>query len=111
MKIDLKIEALTGASLNNIPVLTNSDFVSGITVQEGMTAVMMTDLSNTQLASISGLPGLGDLPGFQDTLATANRQTVRSELVLLITPRLVRRRSLTMASRRIPFASSVPAEN
>ena len=111
MKIDLKIEALTGASLNNIPVLTHSNFVSGITVQDGMTAVMMTDLSSTQLASISGLPGLGDLPGFQDALASANRETDRSELVLLITPRLVRKRSSSMASRRIPFTSSVPAEN
>ncbi len=111
MKIDLKIEALTGASLNNIPVLTNSNFVSGITVQDGMTAVMMTDLSSTQLASISGLPGLGDLPGFQDALASANRETDRSELVLMITPRLVRKRSSSMASRRIPFTSSVPAEN
>ncbi len=111
MKIDLKIEALTGASLNNIPVLTNSNFVSGITVQDGMTAVMMTDLTSTQLASISGLPGLGDLPGFQDALASANRETDRSELVLMITPRLVRKRSLSMASRRIPFTSSVPAEN
>ena len=111
MKIDLKIEALTGASLNNIPVLTNSNFVSGITVQDGMTAVMMTDLSSTQLASINGLPGLGDLPGFQDALASANRETDRSELVLLITPRLVRKRSSSMASRRIPFTSSVPAEN
>ena len=111
MKIDLKIEALTGASLNNIPVLTNSNFVSGITVQDGMTAVMMTDLSSTQLASISGLPGLGDLPGFQDALASANRETDRSELVLLITPRLVRKRSSGMASRRIPFTSTVPAEN
>ena len=111
MKIDLKIEALTGASLNNIPVLTSSNFVSGITVQDGMTALMMTDLSSTQLASISGLPGLGSLPGFQDALASANRETDRSELVLLITPRLVRKRSVSMASRRIPFASSVPAEN
>ncbi len=111
MKIDLKIEALTGASLNNIPVLTNSNFVSGITVQDGMTAVMMTDLSSTQLASINGLPGLGDLPGFQDALASANRETDRSELVLLITPRLVRKRSSSMASRRISFTSSVPAEN
>ncbi len=111
MKIDLKIEALTGASLNNIPLLTNSNFVSGITVQDGMTAVMMTNLTSTQLASISGLPGLGDLPGFQDALASANRETDRSELVLLITPRLVRKRSSSMASRAIPFTTSVPAEN
>ena len=29
----------------------------------------------------------------------------------MITPRLVRKRSSSMASRRIPFTTSVPAEN
>lgn len=110
MHIDLKIEALTGTSANNIPVLTSSNFVSDITVQEGMTAVMMTQLSSTESASISGLPGLAELPGFQETLANANKSKSESELVLLITPHLVRRRSASMASQRIRFSSSVPAD-
>jgi len=111
LHIDLKIEALTGASLDNIPILTSSNYVSDITVPDGQTVVMMSDLSKTEAASISGLPGLGELPGFQETLSDTTRMGDDSELILLITPRLVRRRSLNMASRVIPFSTSVAGEN
>jgi len=105
--LDLKLEALTGASNNNIPILTNSNFVSEITVPEGATAVMMSELSNSESASVSGIPGLASLPGFQETLADTLKTTSSSELVLMITPHLVRRRASSIASRRIPFAGAV----
>ena len=108
--VDLKIEALTGASLDNIPVLTSSNFVSDITMPDGQTAMMLSNLTSSQSASLTGLPGLSDLPGFRQTLADTNKETDHSELVLLVTPHIARRRSTVIASRRIPFQSSVPAE-
>ena len=110
MKIELKVEALQGGSLNNIPILTSEVFTSDLTTPDGTTAVMLTNLSSTEAASISGLPGLGDLPGFQESVADDLRNTDRSELVLLITPHVVRHRKDLVASRRIPFETSVPQE-
>lgn len=109
--VDLKLEALTGASANNIPVLTSRAFTSDITVQDGGTAIMLSDLSSTEAASVSGIPGLADLPGLQQTVADRLKETNSSELVLLVTPHLVRRRSNSMASKRISFSTSVPQEN
>jgi Flp pilus assembly secretin CpaC len=109
--IDMKIEALTGTSLNNIPVLTSSVYTSDITVPDGQTVVMLSDMSSTESAAISGLPGLGELPGFQQTLSDTMKTTDASELIMLITPHLVRHRSDSMASRVIPFSTSVPSEN
>ena len=111
LHIDMKIEALTGASLNNIPILTSSVYTSDITVPDGQTVVMLSDMSKTESAAISGLPGLGELPGFQQTLADVMKESVSSELVLLITPRLVRHRSDSMSSKAIRFNTSVPSEN
>lgn len=111
LHIDMKIEALTGTSLNNIPVLTSSVYTSDITVPDGQTVVMLSDMSKTESAAISGLPGLGELPGFQQTLADMMKESVSSELVLLITPRLVRHRGNSMSSKAIRFSTSVPAEN
>ena len=108
--VDLKIEALTGASLDNIPVLTSSNFVSDITLPEGQTAMMLSDLSSTESAALSGIPGLSDLPGFRQTLSDTIKETDRSELVLMVTPHIARRRSTVIASRRIPFRSNVPQE-
>ena len=111
LHIDMKIEALTGASLDDIPILTSSVYTSDITVPDGQTVVMLSDVSKTESAAISGLPGLGELPGFQQTLADTMKETVSSELVLLITPRLVRHRANSMSSKAIRFNTSVPAEN
>lgn len=110
MHVELKIEALTGTSSNGIPVLTSRAFTSDITVPDGNSAVMLSDLSSTEAASVAGFPGLAQLPGFQETVSDKLKETDSSELVLLITPHLVRRRSASMASRRIVFRSSVPAE-
>jgi hypothetical protein len=110
LNVSLKIEALAGPSLDNIPVLTSSVFDSNISVQDGTGAMMLTNLSRTESASISGLPGLSELPGFQESAADDLKQTDQSELVLMVTPHIVRHRASLTASRRIPFASSAPQE-
>jgi len=104
MHLDLKIEALTGEAQNNIPVLSNRQFVSDITVGDSETALMISTLSKTESLAVSGLPGLGELPGFQT--ATAERVATRdtSELVLLITPHVVRRRSNSSMGPRIALS-------
>jgi general secretion pathway protein D len=101
MHLDLKIEALTGAALNNIPVLASRQFVSDITVIDGKTALLVSSLSKSESAAVSGLPDLGELPGFQTATADKAAETDSSELLLLITPHVVRRRSNIIAGPRI----------
>lgn len=101
MHIDLKIEALTGAALNNIPILASRQFASDITVEDGKTALLVSTLSKSESAAVSGLPGLGELPGFQTATADKATETDSSELVLLITPHVIRRRSSIIAGPRI----------
>jgi general secretion pathway protein D len=109
LKIDLKIEALTGGSLSNIPILNNQQFVSDVTVADGDTALMVSSLSKSESASISGLPGLGELPGFQSATADKTTMTDSSNLVLLITPHVTRRRSNLTAGPRIAINLPEPS--
>jgi type II secretory pathway component GspD/PulD (secretin) len=108
IKLDLKIEALAGATLNNIPVLANRQYVSAVTVRDGETALLASSLTRSESAAISGLPGLGELPGFQ--VATADKMTEldTSELVILITPHVVRHRSNLAVGPRIAFSQRLP---
>lgn len=101
MHLDMKIEALAGGSLNNIPILANRQFVSDITVVDGKTALLVSSLSKSESAAVSGLPGLGELPGFQTATADKAAETDSSELLLLITPHVIRRRSNIVAGPRI----------
>ena len=89
LTVDLKIQALGGASFNDIPVL-NSQQVSGVlTLKAGETAVLLSDLSRTESRALSGLPGVGDIPGLQDISDIQKNQNV-ARLLVLITPTVVR---------------------
>jgi type II secretory pathway component GspD/PulD (secretin) len=101
MHLDMKIEALAGGALNNIPILASRQFVSDITVADGKTALLVSSVSKSESAAVSGLPGLGELPGFQTATADKAAETDSSELLLLITPHIVRRRSNIVAGPRI----------
>jgi general secretion pathway protein D len=101
MHIELKIEALTGSSLNNIPVLASRQFSSDVTVNDGKTALFVSSLSKSESAAVSGLPGLGELPGFQSATSDKIAESDTSNLVILITPHVVRRRSNIIAGPRI----------
>ena len=108
LKLDLKVEALAGGALNNIPVLANRQYVSDVTVSDGETALLASTLSRSESAAISGIPGLGELPGFQTATAVKDTETDSSELVLLITPHVVRHRSNTVVGPRIAFNQRLP---
>ena len=109
MHIDLKIEALTGGSVNNIPILNSQQFASDVTVNDGDTAMMVSSLSKSESASISGLPVLGELPGFQTGTAEKTTLTDSGQLILLITPHITRHRSNLMAGPRIAINLPQPS--
>lgn len=101
LHLDLKIEALAGTSLNGIPVLANTQYISDLTVRDGETTLMASSLTKQESAAVNGLPGLGELPGFQTATAVKTTDSDSSELLLLITPHIVRRRSNVIAGPRI----------
>jgi general secretion pathway protein D len=109
MHIDLKIEALTGGAVNNIPILNSQQFVSDVTVDDGDTALMVSSLTRSASASIDGLTGLGELPGFQTATADKTTMTDSSNLILLITPHVTRRRTNLTAGPRIPINLPQPS--
>jgi type II secretory pathway component GspD/PulD (secretin) len=109
MHIDLKIEALTGGAVNNIPILNSQQFASDVTVDDGDTAMMVSSLTKSAVASIGGWPGLGELPGFQTATADTTTTVDSSNLILLITPHVTRRRSNLSAGPRIAINLPEPS--
>ena len=89
LKLDLKIDALAGSSLNDIPVLTNRQFTANLDLKDGEAALVTSNLSSQEARAVSGLPGLSEIPGLQST-TNKNVQKTNDELVVLITPHVVR---------------------
>jgi general secretion pathway protein D len=89
LKLDLKIEALGGTSINDIPVLTNRQFTADLDLKDGASALVTSNLTTQESNAVSGLPGLSEIPGLQST-TDKNAQKSNDELVVLITPHVVR---------------------
>jgi general secretion pathway protein D len=89
LKLDLKIQALAGSSVNDIPILTNRQFTANLDLKDGTSAMVTSNLTSQEANAISGLPGLSEIPGLQST-TNKNVQRSDDELVVLITPHVVR---------------------
>ncbi len=97
LKLDLKLESLGSGSVNNIPVLNNRQLTSIATVPVGQTALLASEVSSSEMRNVQGLPGLSELPGFQSTTNT-NKTVSTGELLITITPHIVREGGLRIAS-------------
>jgi len=74
--------ALNGVSLNNIPIIDNREISTDLTVPEGVTTVLVSNLSRTETLETEDL--LGVVP------SNASRDQVGSQLVITVTPTLTR---------------------
>lgn len=110
MALDMKIEALTGGSLNGIPILGSRQFVSTITVNDGDTVLLVSNLNRSETSAVTGVPGLSELPGFQ-VPTEQNAEMDRAQLLVLVTPHIIRRRSNMIAGPRILVRPQEPASD
>jgi type II secretory pathway component GspD/PulD (secretin) len=98
LKLDLKLESLGAGTINNIPVLNSRQLTSIATIPVGQTALLASEVSSSEMSSVQGLPGLSELPGFQST-TNENKVVSTGELLITITPHIVREGGLRIASR------------
>jgi general secretion pathway protein D len=109
LQLDMKLEALGGTSLNSIPVLNSRTLNSTVEVPVGQTALLASLVNGSEMRSVQGVPGLSALPGFQGS--DKEVQTADDELLISITPHIVRAAALSIASRRLamPHVAGGPA--
>jgi WD40 repeat protein/tetratricopeptide (TPR) repeat protein len=90
LELSIDIKSLSGASLNNIPVITNRNFEQTIRVKQDVTTLLSGMIDHEESLAISGIPGLALIPGVG--LLMGNRNPIKSDtqLLILITPRLAR---------------------
>ncbi len=88
LKLEVKIEALAGTSINGVPTLTNQSYTSEISLSDGNSALLVSSMTRSDSTSISGIPGLSELPGMSWTAVSSPQVTI-GDLVLVVTPHIV----------------------
>jgi len=89
MTLDMKITALAGRSLNNVPVLANRSYTGAVTVPANQGVVLAGEIDKSEMRAISGYPGLSEIPGFNDITDKDVEQNYAT-LLIIITPYVIR---------------------
>lgn len=89
--LDMKIQGLGALQLNNIPDITSRSYSGTITVHDGEESVIAGLVSEQELKSTSGLPVISMLPVLNSALSVNSKERIHNELLLVITPHVVRK--------------------
>ncbi len=89
LTLDLKIDALSGSSINGNPILNSRIYNGVVTLPEGQGAVIASQLDSQQTRAISGTPGLSEIPGLNN-LSDKNVSKNGSTLLIVMTPHIIR---------------------
>lgn len=89
LKIDLKIDALSGSSINGNPILDSRAYSGVVTLRKGEGVVVVSELDGQQSRAISGVPGLSEIPGMNNVTGN-DLQKSGSTLLIVMTPHVIR---------------------
>ena len=91
LDLTMEMKALTGQSFNGVPVISSRSYSGSLSVADGQTAILAGSLDRSETLSISGLPGISRIPGLNRALSHSTPQNTEGELLVLITPHIVRK--------------------
>jgi general secretion pathway protein D len=89
LQLELQFRTLGGQSLNGVPIISNREYKGSITLRDGEPAVVAGSVSRNEQRSLSGIPGLGAVPGLNKIMTSNTKEVDEDELLITITPRVI----------------------
>jgi general secretion pathway protein D len=89
LDMEMQLRSLVGQSINGVPVIAQREYKGMITLQNGEPGVVVGSVSTTDQRSLSGIPGLAQLPVVNRVTGSNNKQLEDDELMVVITPHVL----------------------
>ena len=90
LELDLEFRTLGATNSNGIPIISNREYKGGIMLKEGEPAAVAGMVTASEERTLSGLPAFSKIPGFGLLTSQSTKQEENDELLILITPYVVR---------------------
>src|SRR5205814_3603149 len=103
LKMSLDISAVTSrVNIGGIdqPVIGQRKIEHEIRLKDGEVNLLGGILEEDDVKSLSGLPGLSQIPFFKYFFSSTNKERVENEIVFMLTPHIVRSQELTEMNLR-----------
>jgi len=89
LQFNAEVKSLSSQTFNGIPVINNRSIEQTVRVKENETSILAGFLDDQDTRSVNGIPGLANVPVLGDILSDHSKSHETTELLILITPRLV----------------------
>jgi type II secretory pathway component GspD/PulD (secretin) len=89
LTLDLKIDALSGGSLDGNPILDSRAWSGVVTLRQGEAIAVVSELDKSESRAVSGTPGVSEIPGLNNLTAKDNQKNYAT-LLIVITPYVIR---------------------
>ncbi len=90
LELEMQFRTLGATSSNGVPIISNREYKGGVMLKEGQPAVVAGMVTASEERTLSGLPGFSKIPGFGLLTSQSTKQEENDELLILITPYVVR---------------------
>ncbi len=90
LELEIQFRTLGNTTANGIPIIFNREYKGGILLKEGEPAVVAGMITASDQKSLSGLPAFSMIPGLGVLTSQPSKQEEDDELLILITPYIVR---------------------
>jgi general secretion pathway protein D len=100
--LDLKVlvSNISGTGFGDLPTFGNREINTTIRLRDGETNMLAGLISDNERHSLSGIPGLSDIPVIGRLFGHTQTTTEQSDIVLTLTPHIIRVLDLTEADLR-----------
>jgi general secretion pathway protein D len=89
LALEMQVRSLLGDSLNGVPFIANREYKGSIILKDNEPAVLAGSISRSEIRMMSGIPGFGYVPAFNQIMTNNSKQIDEDELLVVITPHVV----------------------
>ena len=90
LNMQFEITALAGENVNGIPIISNRTIEQMVRLRANETSILSGLIESSEIRSITGWPGIAQLPVIGPFTSNRNKQQSDTDLVIAITPRQLR---------------------
>jgi general secretion pathway protein D len=102
LTLKVAVTSLSGTGFGGLPTFGNREITTVIRLRDGETSMLAGLIRDDETRSLSGIPGLSDIPAVGRLFAHNTKTTTQTDIILTLTPHIIRVLDLTEADLR-PF--------
>jgi general secretion pathway protein D len=102
LQMNIAVTSISGTGFGGLPTFGNREIKTQIRLRDGETSMLAGLIRDDERKALDGIPGLSDIPVVGKMFAHNTRTTNQTDIVLTLTPHIVRVLDLTESDLR-PF--------